>query len=79
VPACPGNGQSDRRYAGELEPPVALRLGPEYVGAAYFWSEFVSAGYVGSEFVGAAYFWSEFVGAGYVGSEFVAAGYFVSE
>jgi deazaflavin-dependent oxidoreductase (nitroreductase family) len=62
-----------------LEVPLALRLGPEFVGAKYFWSEFVGAGYVGSEFVGAKYFWSEFVGAGYVGSEFVGAAYFVSE
>jgi deazaflavin-dependent oxidoreductase (nitroreductase family) len=52
-----------------LEVPLALRLGPEFVGA---W-------HVGSEFVGAWHFWPEFVGAWYVGSEFVGAAYFVSE
>jgi hypothetical protein len=62
-----------------LEVPVALGLGPEYVGAPCFVSEFVGARYVGSEFVRAACFVSEFVGARYVGSEFVRAACFVSE
>jgi deazaflavin-dependent oxidoreductase (nitroreductase family) len=62
-----------------LEVPLALRLGPEYVGASYCRSEFVGAGYAGSEFVGAGYLWSEFVGPGYFGSEFIRAGYVGSE
>jgi hypothetical protein len=62
-----------------LEVPLALRLGPQYVGASYCRSEFVGAGYLWSEFVGAGYVGSEFVGPGYFGSEFVGPGYFGSE
>jgi deazaflavin-dependent oxidoreductase (nitroreductase family) len=62
-----------------LEVPLALPLGPQYVGVARFGSELVGAGYVGSKFVGIAYLESEFIGAGYVGSEFVGAARFTTE